>query len=96
MTYNLTVADKGDKYDDKDQSFSSSFYDMTTTVSLKSNYAVNKELEAHEINIDTKNGVVTLQGEVKTEAEKMLAEQIAKNNDHVSRVNNQLKVVAAR
>lgn len=92
VTNQLTVADKGDKYNAKDTSYSSSFYDMTTTVSLKSNYAVNKELEAHEINIDTKDGVVTLQGEVKTEAEKMLAEQIAKNNDHVSSVNNQLRV----
>ena len=67
---------------------------MTTTVSLKSNFAVNDELEASDINIDTKNGVVTLDGEVDSKAESMLAEEIASGYDHVSKVNNNLRVVA--
>ncbi|MES2604883.1 MAG: BON domain-containing protein [Pseudomonadota bacterium] len=92
----LTVSEKVASYDANDKDFSSSFYDMTTTMSLKSKYAVNDDLEAHEIDIDTKDGVVTLQGEVATQAEKMLAEEIAKSNDHVGKVNNQLKIVAAR
>jgi len=89
---NLVVADTGDAYDEHDRTFSSRFYDMTTTVGLKSNFAVNDELEAHEIDIDTKDGVVTLDGEVETRAEAMLAEEIATSYDHVSRVENNLRV----
>ncbi|HEY0961632.1 MAG TPA: BON domain-containing protein [Pseudomonadales bacterium] len=91
---NLAVAETGDEYDDNDRNFSSRFYDMTTTVGLKSNFAVNDELEAHEINIDTVEGVVTLEGEVDSQAEAMLAEEIASSYDHVSRVQNNLRVTA--
>ena len=94
---NLVVAADGDQheeYDENDRNFSARFYDMTTTVGLKSNFAVNDELEAHEINIDTKDGVVTLEGEVETRAEAMLAEEIASSYDHVSRVQNNLRVTA--
>jgi hyperosmotically inducible periplasmic protein len=96
VTNNLVVAEKGDAYSDQDRDFSSRFYDMTTTVGLKSNFAVNSELEAHEINIDTVAGIVTLEGEVETEAEKMLAEEIATSYDHVTEVKNNLRVTAAR
>jgi hyperosmotically inducible periplasmic protein len=95
VTNNLVVAAEGDAYSDNDRDFSSRFYDMTTTVGLKSNFAVNSELEAHEINIDTVAGVVTLEGEVETEAEKMLAEEIAASYDHVTEVQNNLRVTAA-
>src|SRR5690606_28836842 len=93
---NLLVADEGDAYGDTDRNFSSRFFDMTTTVGLKTNFAVNSELEAHEINIDTKDGVVTLEGEVQNEAARMLAEEIAASYDRVSRVNNNLRIVAAQ
>lgn len=73
--------------------FGTRFYDMTTTASLKSEYAINSELQARAINIDTHNGVVTLRGEVESEAKKQLAEQIAINYDHVHEVKNELKVV---
>src|SRR3990170_2861766 len=69
ITNNLKVASKGDEYADEDRDFKSRFYDMTTTVSLKSKFAVNDDLEASEINIDTKDGVVSLEGEVDSEAE---------------------------
>jgi hyperosmotically inducible periplasmic protein len=94
VTNNLAVADKGDEYAENDRTFSSRFYDMTTTVGLKSNFAANDELEAHEINIDTKDGVVTLNGKVESKAESMLAEEIASSYDHVSRVQNNLTVSA--
>ena len=92
---NLMVATDGgqhEEYDENDRAFSTRFYDMTTTVGLKSNFAVNDELEAHEINIDTQDGVVTLEGEVETKAEAMLAEEIASSYDHVARVQNILRV----
>jgi hyperosmotically inducible protein len=90
----LVVAEDGDDYDENDRNFSARFYDMTTTVGLKSNFAVNDSLEAHEINIDTKDGVVTLEGEVETKAEAMLAEEIASSYDHVTSVQNNLRVTA--
>jgi osmotically-inducible protein OsmY len=95
ITNNLKVAAKGDEYADEDRDFKSRFYDMTTTVSLKSKFAVNDDLEASEINIDTKEGVVSLEGEVDSEAEKMLAEEIAAGYDHVSKVDNKLRIVAS-
>jgi hyperosmotically inducible protein len=94
VTNNLAVAETGDEYAETDRNFSSRFYDMTTTVGLKSNFAVNDELEAHEINIDTKDGVVMLEGEVETQAEAMLAEEIASSYDHVTSVQNNLRVSA--
>jgi len=42
--------------------------------------------------VDTNENVVTLDGEVKTEAEKDLAEQLVKNIDSVRSVENLLKV----
>ena len=94
VTNNLMVAESGDEYDENDRNFSSRFYDMTTTAGLKSNFAINDELEAHEIDIDTLNGVVTLEGEVESEAASMLAEEIASSYDHVTRVQNNLRVTA--
>jgi hyperosmotically inducible protein len=93
VTNNLSVADNGgDQYDDKDRSFSSRFYDLTTTAGLKSNYAMNSELSATKINIDTVDGVVTLEGEVDSQAAAQLAEEIASGYDRVSRVQNNLRV----
>lgn len=94
VTNNLAVADNGDQYDEKDRSFSSRFYDLTTTAGLKSNFALNSELSATKINIDTVDGVVTLDGEVDSQAAAMLAEEIASSYDHVSRVENNLRVTS--
>jgi hyperosmotically inducible protein len=92
VTNNLSIADTGDEYNEKDRSFSARFYDLTTTAGLKSNYALNSELSATKINIDTVEGVVTLEGEVDSQAAAMLAEEIATSYDHVSRVQNNLRV----
>jgi osmotically-inducible protein OsmY len=95
ITNNLVVAKNGDEYADEDRDFRSRFYDMTTTVGLKSNFALNDDLEATAINIDTKEGVVVLEGEVDSQAEKMLAEEIAEGYDHVLKVDNRLRIVAS-
>lgn len=95
VSNNLVVGEEGDAYADNERDFSTRFFDMTTTVGLKSNFALNSELEAHEIDIDTNEGVVTLEGEVQSEAAKMLAEEIASGYDHVSRVDNKLRIVAS-
>jgi osmotically-inducible protein OsmY len=95
VTNQLTIG-KGDYgWDDKERSFRAGFFDATTTVRLKSAYALNKELDASEIHIDTKDGVVTLTGKVGSIEAKQLAEQIASNYDYVETVNNQLQVLAS-
>lgn len=93
-TVNNELAVGNDKYerDANSRNFSTAFYDMTTTARLKSNYALNDDLKATDINIDTKDGVVVLEGEVKSSAAKQLAEEIAANYDHVIRVDNRLMV----
>jgi len=52
----------------------------------------NEFVDGVDINVDTNENVVTLDGEVKTEAEKDLAEQLVKNMDSVRSVENLLKV----
>ena len=84
-----------DDAEDADQrDFSTRFYDLTTTARLKSSFALNDELSAREIEVDTRNGVVTLEGEVDSEEKKLLAEEIATGYDHVVRVQNNLRVMA--
>lgn len=96
VTNNLAIGEGDYGWDEKERSFRTRFFDLTTTTRLKSAYAINDELKATDINIDTKDGVVTLTGEVKSDAAKQLAEQIAVGYDHVENVNNQLQVVATR
>jgi len=47
---------------------------------------------ATEINVDTDRGVVTLRGEVGTEAERQIAVKVAEDVTHVREVVNELKV----
>ena len=90
----LVVGESDTAMSESDNDFSTAFFDMTTTVGLKSNFAVNSELSALDIDIDTEDGEVTLEGKVGTEAEKMLAEEIAASYDHVTQVDNRLAIVS--
>lgn len=78
-----------------ERSFSTRFHDLTTTARIKSTYALNDQLEALAIDIDTYRGVVTLSGEVDSEDKKNLAEAIAAGFDYVERVENNLRVVGS-
>lgn len=89
----LVIEDEVAMPSEEDREFSTRVSDMTTTVSLKSQYAVNSEIEAVNLDIETKDGVVTLNGSVKSEAAKQLAEEIAAGKDHVKMVKNNLIVV---
>jgi osmotically-inducible protein OsmY len=95
VTNQLTIG-KGDYgWGEKERTFRTHFFDATTTARLKTSYALNKELNASDIDIDTKDGVVTLTGKVASPAAKQLAEQIAKGYDHVETVKNELRVLAS-
>ena len=77
---------------DDDKSFSRAWHDMTITAGLKMELAAHDELEATAINVSTENGVVTLKGNVKNEAEKDLAVEMAKGYDKVVEVKDELVV----
>lgn len=66
--------------------------DAASTTSIKTKYLADDTLKGLDISVDTEQGVVTLTGSVQSDAAKNLAEQIAKDADGVTSVNNQLTV----
>ncbi|HKQ74342.1 MAG TPA: BON domain-containing protein [Blastocatellia bacterium] len=66
--------------------------DATITGQVKTAFAISKRISAYEINVDTKDGVVTLKGQVPSEIDKQLAGDIARDTTGVSQVDNQLRV----
>jgi hyperosmotically inducible periplasmic protein len=70
--------------------------DATITAKVKAELAKDKQVSAMRINVDTdKNGVVTLKGNAKTQAEAEKAVQIAKSVQGVKEVKNNIQVAAA-
>lgn len=66
--------------------------DAAITTSVKAKLATDGDINPFNIDVDTNEGVVTLQGRVdKTEA-KTKAEQLARETDGVKRVINLVKV----
>ena len=66
--------------------------DVTITAKVSGNLAKDPDLSAIKINVDTKDGVVTLNGPAPTAAAKDKATAIAKEVQGVTSVNNQLMV----
>lgn len=66
--------------------------DAALTAQVKMALAVKRGVAATEINVDTDEGVVTLHGQVGTEAERQLAVMVARNVDGVKDVVNDIKV----
>ncbi|NBA96941.1 BON domain-containing protein [Pseudomonas sp. R5(2019)] len=62
--------------------------------SIWASLAVNRHLSGYTISIDVEQGVARLEGEVETQVERDLAEQIALQTRGIERVDNQLKVNA--
>jgi osmotically-inducible protein OsmY len=69
--------------------------DMTITATVSSELAKDADLSAIKINVDTKDGVVTLQGPAPSAAARDKATDIAKAVKGVSSVNNQLVLTAS-
>jgi hyperosmotically inducible protein len=61
---------------------------------IHSEFVDEDVLSGSNIDVDVKNGVVTLQGTVPSEAARARAIQSAKNNDGVKSVTDQLKIAA--
>ncbi len=66
--------------------------DAGITTKVKSKLAADANTSAIKISVDTINGVVSLTGTVPTQTEKAKAEEIAKNTEGVTRVDNRITV----
>lgn len=68
--------------------------DATTTATVKTKLLSNSDTSGLSINVDTRDEVVTLEGEVETEEERALAGEIARNTGDVRSVTNNLVVAS--
>lgn len=66
--------------------------DAEITAKVNAGLAADKDLSAIKINVDTKDGIVTLNGPVPSAAAKSRASDIARNVKDVKSVDNQLNV----
>ena len=66
--------------------------DAGITTAVKSKLAADDTVKAYQVDVDTNNKVVTLSGDVATEAQKEHAVTIARNTDGVSDVIDRLRV----
>ena len=66
--------------------------DEWITMKVQSKFFLDPDVKGRQVNVDTRKGVVTLQGTVSSAAEKQQAEQIARDTEGVARVVNQLTV----
>jgi osmotically-inducible protein OsmY len=68
--------------------------DSWITTKVQAKFFMDSQIKGHQIDVDTRKGVVTLKGVVSSEAAKKEAARIASETDGVSRVLNELKVAA--
>jgi osmotically-inducible protein OsmY len=68
--------------------------DPAITASIQSKYFVDRAVKGIAIDVDTSNGVVTLEGAVETDAQKARAVDIARQTDGVTRVDDRLEIRA--
>ena len=68
------------------------FDDAAITASVNSAMAVDTGVAANQVGVTTNEGVVTLTGRVKTDAERQTAVKIARDTNGVKKVNDLIKV----
>lgn len=73
--------------------FAQGVEDATITAKVKYRLMLNKNISSYDIDVDTEDGVVTLNGKVDSDAKKDLAVKLAENTKSVKKVNNNLTVV---
>ncbi|MGX5173145.1 BON domain-containing protein [Aliikangiella sp. IMCC44653] len=88
----LIVADSEKEADSNDDSIMSDITDASITTAISTKLLLNTEIDSTEIDIDTDNRRVVINGTVESEAEKDLVQQIAKNTFEVKKVENRLAV----
>ncbi|MBC3765336.1 BON domain-containing protein [Neptunicella marina] len=88
----LTV--KADKEQKKDSKIMKGLKDSKVETVVKTRLLFESEVSGLDIEVEAKDGVVTLSGKVETDAERDLAIAIAKNTNDVKRVNDELHVAS--
>ncbi|MCI0411202.1 BON domain-containing protein [bacterium] len=88
------IAETADKAEDKidDVNVGEMVDDASTTAKVKLALAKDDQVAAYRIDVDTKNGVVTLTGKVKNAAEAAQAVKVAESIEGVKKVNSDLVV----
>jgi osmotically-inducible protein OsmY len=66
--------------------------EAATTTRVKTALALNKQVSAFDIHVETKNNHVTLTGRVPTDNDRRVAEEIVRGTNGVATVTNNLKV----
>lgn len=74
------------------RNFPTWFDDATTTAAVKSKLVANSSTNGLQIDVDTREDVVTLSGSVESEEQKALAGELARNTGDVKGVRNLLVV----
>jgi len=74
------------------QSARSQVNDSAITAAVKSKMVADSDVKAHNIDVNTENGVVYLMGKVSSVSEKSEAERIARETDGVVSVVNHLQI----
>lgn len=82
----------GDKARDTGANIGDAASDATLTSKVKTKFLADSGVSGLRIDVDSKNGVVTLTGTVPTAAEKRRAMELAKETDGVKSVVDRLKV----
>ena len=93
----LTVVksmDTKDKSSDTMDDDDNDLTDAKITTVITTRFLFDSEVGGTDIDVDTDNGIVTLNGSVESEAEKQLAIEIAKNAEDVRDVVDELTIVA--
>jgi hyperosmotically inducible periplasmic protein len=75
-----------------DRDFGTVVSDATITAQVKSKLLWNTNTDGLDINVDTRNGRVTLSGDVDSAQARDIAERLANNTNGVTAVNNRLTV----
>lgn len=88
----LTVDSEVSPSDAERTSLANSLNDATTTATVKSKLLWNRHTQGLDIDVQTKNNVVTLSGKADSEAARELAERLAENTQGVLEVRNQIGV----
>lgn len=81
-----------EKTKDASQQVSASVNDMAITAAVKAGLAKDKELSALRVNVDTKDGHVSLYGSAPNEGARERATQIAQAEKGVTGVDNKLAI----
>lgn len=84
----------GDAMERGGEKVASATGDAALTAKVKSALITEKEISAMKIDVDTNGGIVTLNGSVRSAAEKMRAEQVASTVAGVTSVVNKLAIVS--